>query len=246
MKNLSSYKIFLITISLLFQSVLINAQNFNVQLSDDVLSNALGNEIIFDFHITNESNSELTLYFVRVKNQLPDDWSSSLCFDACFAPFLDSVATSENFNSSPIVAGETREFSVHVFPLTNEGEANITIEIGIEGNQASAKQFELTAKTVVTKIAEADVTVSTFQLDQNYPNPFNPNTIIKFSLPEAGQVSLKIFDALGRNVVTLVDEFYSGGNHSVEFIGENLSSGVYIYRLQTGNLITSKKMVLEK
>ncbi len=69
-----------------------------------------------------------------------------------------------------------------------------------------------------------------FYLGQNYPNPFNPSTNIKFSVPADGNVSLKIYDILGKEVNTLVDEFKQAGTFDVTFDGSNLSSGVYYYQ----------------
>lgn len=103
-----------------------------------------------------------------------------------------------------------------------------------------------------------------FLLEQNYPNPFNPETVIKYSIPKistqrgvetphpawAEQVgaslraTLKIYDMLGREIVTLVDEMKAPGNYEIRFDGSDLSSGVYLYRLSTGSYVSTKKMLL--
>ena len=80
----------------------------------------------------------------------------------------------------------------------------------------------------------------------NYPNPFNPTTNIEFTLPEQSRVSLKVFDLLGREVADLVNEVKSAGEYSVNFDASELSSGVYIYQLQVGNQVYSKRMTLIK
>jgi hypothetical protein len=85
-----------------------------------------------------------------------------------------------------------------------------------------------------------------FSLNQNYPNPFNPETKISFSLPATGKASLKIYDMLGREVAELINGAIEKGTHTVNFSGRNLSSGVYIYRLQSGSFTESKKMMLLK
>ncbi len=85
-----------------------------------------------------------------------------------------------------------------------------------------------------------------FELSQNYPNPFNPETTIKYQIPEGGHVSLKIYDVLGREVVTLVNEFQFAGNYTKMFNASSLSSGVYFYRLKTDKYSKSKKMILMK
>jgi hypothetical protein len=83
-------------------------------------------------------------------------------------------------------------------------------------------------------------------LSQNYPNPFNPSTAIDFVLAETGHVSLKVFNLLGQEMMTLVDDELAPGPHSINFDGRGLSSGVYYYTLQTDNQIESKSMILIK
>ncbi|MBC8041890.1 MAG: T9SS type A sorting domain-containing protein [Rhizobacter sp.] len=99
-----------------------------------------------------------------------------------------------------------------------------------------------------TSAADAlpDAKPSSFALQQNYPNPFNPSTTIRYQLPISGEVSLKVFDVLGREVATLVDTKQAAGNYIVRFSASKLSSGVYFYRLQTGGAVLTKKMLLLK
>ena len=85
-----------------------------------------------------------------------------------------------------------------------------------------------------------------FTLNQNYPNPFNPTTTISYQLQSAGKVSLKVYDMLGREIATLVNEEKGAGYYSAVFNGSRLSSGIYIYRLQAGSFTETKKFVLLK
>lgn len=85
-----------------------------------------------------------------------------------------------------------------------------------------------------------------FSLKQNYPNPFNPSTNIQFDLPKEGFVSIKIYDMLGREVATLVNEFRNAGSYIVGFNGSNLSSGIYYYKIKAGTFEATKRMVLIK
>ncbi|NGP88934.1 FG-GAP-like repeat-containing protein [Fodinibius halophilus] len=85
-----------------------------------------------------------------------------------------------------------------------------------------------------------------FKLKQNYPNPFNPTTQIRYSVPEATEVTLEVFNILGKRVATLVDEQKDPGNYQVTFDGANLASGIYLYRLQAGSYVATRKLILAK
>jgi hypothetical protein len=87
---------------------------------------------------------------------------------------------------------------------------------------------------------------SSYSLSQNYPNPFNPTTTIKFEIPKAGDVEMKVYDALGKEVGTIVNEFKQAGSYSVTFNGDKIASGVYFYKLTVGDFTATKKMLLVK
>ncbi|MBI2427923.1 MAG: T9SS type A sorting domain-containing protein [Ignavibacteriales bacterium] len=99
---------------------------------------------------------------------------------------------------------------------------------------------------IMTIQSRSEKTPSRFELDQNYPNPFNPTTTITFSLPTRSFVSLKIFDALGREVSNLVFEELSAGAYSQQWNAAGFPSGVYFYRLQAGDFVETKKLILLK
>jgi hypothetical protein len=88
--------------------------------------------------------------------------------------------------------------------------------------------------------------IKSYTLFQNFPNPFNPQTVIRYQLPVSCYVELKVYDVLGREINTLVREQQSSGVHEIEFNGESLPSGFYIYRLQTEEYVETKKMILLK
>ena len=98
----------------------------------------------------------------------------------------------------------------------------------------------------ITSVEQESVTNSpqTFQLHQNYPNPFNPSTRIQYQVINGSQVSIKVYDVLGNEVAALVDEYKPTGIYAIEFSAENLSSGIYFYKLQTNNFVETKKMIL--
>jgi hypothetical protein len=105
-------------------------------------------------------------------------------------------------------------------------------------------QIEVFYSKTITSITDGDDYPNSFVLFQNYPNPFNPQTVISYSIPKNEIVQLKIFDVLGNEVLTLVDEEQSAGSYNVSLDASNLSSGVYFYRFQSGDFVDTKKMIL--
>jgi hypothetical protein len=89
-------------------------------------------------------------------------------------------------------------------------------------------------------------TPTNFNLSQNYPNPFNPTTKISYALPKSGIVTLRVYDILGRDIVTLVNEYKNAGNYTVDFTSSNYTSGVYFYKLEVNGISEVKKMLLLK
>jgi hypothetical protein len=105
----------------------------------------------------------------------------------------------------------------------------------------------LQAQAVAAKPEASDALLPTaFRLDQNFPNPFNPTTSIAFALPEATDVSLKVYNVLGQEIVTLVDRQMEAGEHEVEFDARAFASGMYFYRLEAGTEVETRKMTLMK
>ncbi len=100
--------------------------------------------------------------------------------------------------------------------------------------------------SLLVSVEKIDGIPTSFELSQNYPNPFNPETTINYSLNNTGIVRLNVYDVLGRLVKSLVNENQMPGRYSVKFDGSNLSSGIYIYSISTGNSILTKKMLLIK
>ncbi|MFA7288151.1 MAG: M20/M25/M40 family metallo-hydrolase [Melioribacteraceae bacterium] len=114
---------------------------------------------------------------------------------------------------------------------------------------AVAALGKIAAVNEVTSVKDENedlVLPSEFVLEQNYPNPFNPATMISYSLPREGFVSLRVYDILGNEAAELVNEQKSAGTHRVNFNAENLSSGIYFYTLETGGKRLANKMMLLK
>lgn len=138
------------------------------------------------------------------------------------------------------------------YPITLKvegGDVSINDDIGgkIVDFQVRDGQTLVIANPAVDEVqVKSLVYPSTFALYQNYPNPFNPSTTISYQLPAFSHVTLIVYDVLGREVATLVNEYKKMGNYAVEFNATNLSSGVYFYRLQTGPYHDTKKLLLLK
>ncbi|MCX7878713.1 MAG: S8 family peptidase, partial [Ignavibacteria bacterium] len=125
-------------------------------------------------------------------------------------------------------------------PLTNLGNTwNNEMGYGI----INANQALLAVGSPVGGIQQTEVP-SEYSLSQNYPNPFNPATVIRFTIPKEGFVSLKVYDLTGREVVTLVNENRKPGTYDVKFDASKLSSGVYFYRLESGEFRAIRKLML--
>jgi len=97
-----------------------------------------------------------------------------------------------------------------------------------------------------TAINDETITINKYVLEQNYPNPFNPSTKIQFSIPDPGNVKIIVFNLLGQEVKTLVNEFKESGTHTINFDAVDLNSGVYIYKIESNGFTQTRKMTLLK
>ena len=108
------------------------------------------------------------------------------------------------------------------------------------------KQVDFNGNFRYSDVTEVIKVPSQFNLAQNYPNPFNPNTTIKYAISNPQLVTLKVYDVLGKEVITLVNQMQTSGDYEVEFNAEELGSGVYYYQLKAGEFVSTKKMILIK
>ncbi|MCL5029494.1 MAG: T9SS type A sorting domain-containing protein [Bacteroidetes bacterium] len=122
-----------------------------------------------------------------------------------------------------------------------QGNYSSNFSLNLIGCELSGKSYG-----TLTSVKEEKLSLEKYTLYQNYPNPFNPSTTIKYQIPKSGLVQLKIYDILGREVATLVNEEKPSGNYEVTFDGSKLASGVYYYQLNAGDFISSKKMIILK
>ncbi len=139
---------------------------------------------------------------------------------------------------------DTQWVMIALIPVTGETNALAVSNLIEKANALDNVSYD----AIITDIKDDENVAipKEFRLGQNYPNPFNPTTKIQFQLPEANYVTLKIYDILGREVATLINDNMTAGAHEITFNASRLTSGVYIYTLRTSNFFSSKKMTLIK
>ena len=230
---------------LLFLSGSLIAQTFSVTVDHLSLSDSLNSEMIFTFQITNNSASEQTIDIIRTNNDLPDNWSSSLCFSLCFSPTVDSISTTKDFGSSPLAAAETREFTVHVFPMVNSGNASVSVKVKNAANVNEFQSFDLSASTEVTSVKYNNLPQN-FTLSENYPNPFNPSTNFKLNIKKGGFGQMVLYNSAGESLGVLINEYFAAGEYVRNINLENYSSGIYFVKFTINRFNEFKKIVLEK
>jgi hypothetical protein len=108
------------------------------------------------------------------------------------------------------------------------------------------KQIDFDGRYEYSDVVEVEVLPTGFTLQQNYPNPFNPSTSIKYSIPEAGNIKLAVYNLIGEEVAVLVNGVVQAGQYEITFDASNLTSGIYLYKLQTATSTEVKKMMLLK
>lgn len=168
--------------------------------------------------------------------------------DALLSGTYLEEGTSYNINGYTNINGDIS------FNMYFEEDLSIsTINASIEGNNLTGTfsntlgdSGTISGSKTETVSNEIENEITRFVLNQNYPNPFNPSTNISFEIPKSSEVTLEVFDMLGRKVVSLVNERKAAGSYTVPFYASSLSSGMYIYRLQAGSFIQTRKLTLIK
>ncbi len=158
-----------------------------------------------------------------------------------------SLNGSEVINQTLTATGDSvyTELNLNGFDFSS-GSNEIVINAASGGIQVDKVDFFVIGElTPVSNEDEIDL-VNSFSLSQNYPNPFNPTTNINFNLPVSANVSLKVYNLLGQEVQSLLNEARTAGSYTVKFDARNLASGVYFYRLEAGSFVTQRKMTLIK
>ncbi len=161
--------------------------------------------------------------------------TGNLLFESDY-PLSDSVLVSLNSDRVGITDSTICEF--------RESDSTRTLRVDRDGNGTIDTLVQLYVSTSTTSVESYDRIPTSFRLSQNYPNPFNPSTTISYELPHNAQVSLAVYDILGRKMAQLVAEIQQAGRYEVVFSGVEFASGVYLYRLQAGDFVQTKKLLL--
>lgn len=150
-------------------------------------------------------------------------------------------------NIGPFELPANEKVDIWTAYIVGRGENNLNSITKLKEYTTAANNFYKSNFTQLPVNVENEIqNVVDYNLYQNYPNPFNPTTTIRYSIPQEGRVTLKIFDILGQEVTTLKNEFQKANKYEVQFNSAGLASGVYIYRLQVNDYVQSKKMMLLK
>ncbi len=145
----------------------------------------------------------------------------------------------------PIIASVNLFSDTLVVTNLRAGTATITVTATDVDNSRITTSFNVTTSGVGVEVAQTAIP-TVYSLSQNYPNPFNPSTTIEFGLPTASNVTLKVYNMLGEEVASIVNQAMNAGYHTVTFDGSKFTSGMYIYRITAGNFVQVKKMMMLK
>lgn len=188
-----------------------------------------GSSIVFGNIIDNEGNSvegavaSLIDENGRVFNSTISDVDGSFMLEGLSSGSYQLVSSVVDYSSTSV--------------------SNVTLE---SSNNYLNVDVVLTADGLTSVKSESNNAVTTYALSQNYPNPFNPNTLISYQLPANGFVTIKVYNVIGKEIATLVNEYQQSGNYSKEFNANGLTSGVYFYTIKSGSYSATKKMILMK
>ncbi len=180
-----------------------------------------------------------------VSNNSGSGWGSDMCHEDPTVVLTGNYGSQSYFSTN----GGASFFNVNS-GLGGAGAGIMVPERGYLLNMQTSSLYKMNITySVLTSLNQntvSSIVPSQFELSQNYPNPFNPSTTIKFALPDAGDISLKVYDRLGKEVADLADGFRSAGTYEINFDASQLSSGIYFYKLVTNGMVNTKKMTLIK
>lgn len=196
--------------------------------------------------VRNTSGTTLNFRFARIENTLPSGFETQMCYDLCYAPFIDTISLPSDPPYS-IPAGHQDTMFYIDFSCIGQGLGTSIVKMYSADNPAMFVQDTFKVQIGSVGITPISTIAESYSLMQNYPNPFNPATTINFTIPSLQNVSLKVYDILGNEVSSLVNnERLASGQYEIKFDASKLSSGIYYYTIRAENFIDTKKMLLVK
>jgi len=189
----------------------------------------------YDFYESTHYEPYATLIYKRDEFLVPSSWMDT-------QRNYYHILTNNNGDSLADLSEKELAFSTADYP---DGDYRIFVEAFDEYGNSAIDSMDVKFRNGVIGVPyvwEKEPVAA--QITQNYPNPFNPTTRILYSIPSEKFVTLKVYDILGREIQILVNQFQKAGTYSVIFHAGELSSGIYFYKLQTGNFVETKKMLL--
>ncbi|MBU1101790.1 MAG: T9SS type A sorting domain-containing protein [Bacteroidetes bacterium] len=233
------------------------------QKATEVFESSLDSMVYFQFHGFTQGSSDPAIIMSNGNNKTPDGIDYlSLLRDELFSidNSLTFVIAHEDVTWTKLTATtntQGRLINGSSYPCYSYATKNSGRFIHLEQIRDGLRNYEsdwLKMSTAIINIIPADLINSIDNCDalptqfaiSNYPNPFNASTVILYQIPYEASVSIKVFDLLGRQMATLVNGRKSSGNHEVIFDGGNISSGIYLYTFEVGDVIKTSKMILLK
>lgn len=224
-----------------------------VSLEDDHLSDIHDGDwaMYAGVEFGNESMDQISFNYRRT----PEDFkieASSATEGGTVEVWIDSIETGQKIAEYTIAntgSWDTfYEFSAEVDSINGRHDVYLRFSGNSSDELIRVKQFSFSPRRVKmpTSVEKEAALPGSFRLHQNYPNPFNPSTVISFQLPVSNTVTLKVYNMLGQEVATLVNERVAAGSHQVHFDGSGLSSGLYFYSIETPDFSKTRKMLLIK
>ena len=220
------------------------------RLGPPVIQFPTGTDTMVSIKAITKNNTSNTYYFrfARIENTMAPGWSTSMCYNLCYASFLDTIppppSPADSLTPNQVDTNFYIDFDCH-----GDGLGTAIVRMYEEGNPTNYVQDTFKVQIGNIGIKNISSIANDYELKQNYPNPFNPSTIITFSIPKNENVNLIVYDVLGNEVAGLLkNETLNTGSYRYEFNADkyNLSSGVYFYKLTTTDFSKMKKMMFVK
>lgn len=218
-----------------------------------------GRKYIYSLFMNNGNVYGGSIHGFAYSTDMGNNWVSTNMGFSDFCAFTD-FKTANGFVFGSVA--NSASANAGVYKTTNNGVNWTVMNSGLSSNASVSSLlvsgdylfagsnydgiFRIPLSPITSTGNQGSEIIKDYYLGQNFPNPFNPNTKISFSIPTSGFVSLKVYDVLGKEIYTLVNEIKTAGNHSVNFNASNLTSGIYFYKLETGNFSKTMRMILIK